>query len=126
MSKQQDKLDQVSISGICTTHSIFLLFKVNIASSHLYGFVLFSQSISFPLLGRLFILSSQSRPKYSMPVKILAILYGIWNLDFFRMFDLGICLETSTLFTFSLVAVYPLLLMIVTYLIYDHPPRPSF
>ena len=58
-----------------------------------------------------------------MPVKILAILYGIWNLDFFRMFDHGICLETSTLFTFSLVAVYPLLLMIVTYLmitLHDH------
>ena len=109
----------VAFVPLTAFYFIILLFKVNIASSHLYGFVLYSQAISFPLLGRLLVMSFQSKPKYSVLVKILATLYGVWNLDFFRIFDLGICLETSTLFTFSLdliVAVYPLLLMIVTYL----------
>ena len=49
---------------------------------------------------------------------MLLALYGIWNLDFFRSFDLGICLGTSTLQTLSLdllVAVYPLLLMALSY-----------
>ncbi len=30
-------------------------------------------------------------------IKGLLSLYGIWNLDFFRSFDLGICLGTGTL-----------------------------
>ena len=109
----------VAFLPLTAFYFVILLFKVNIASSHLYGFVLYSQAITFPLLARLLVMSFQSRSKYSIPVKILATLYGIWNLDFFRMFDLGICLETSTLFILSLdliVAVYPLLLMIVTYL----------
>ena len=109
----------VTFLPLTAFYFVILLFKVNIASSHLYGFVLYSQAISFPLLARFLVMGFQSKPKYSIPVKILATLYGIWNLDFFRMFDLGICLETSTLFILSLdliVAVYPLLLMIVTYL----------
>jgi hypothetical protein len=60
----------------------------------------------------------QSIPKYSLFVRIVLALYGIWNLDFFRSFDLGICLGTGTLLTLSLdlvVAVYPLLLMALTY-----------
>ena len=109
----------VAFVPLTAFYFIILLFKVNIASSHLYGFVLFGQAISFPFPARLLVMNFQSKPKYTIPVKILATLYGVWNLDFFRMFDLGICLETSTLFTFSLdliVAVYPLLMMIVTYL----------
>ena len=109
----------VAFVPLTAFYFIILLFKVNIASSHLYGFVLFSQAISFPFADRLLVMSFQSIPKYTIPVKILITLYGVWNLDYFRMFDLGICLETSTLFIFSLdliVAVYPLLLMIVTYL----------
>ena len=109
----------VAFVPLTAFYFIILLFKVNIASSHLYGFVLNSQYISFPFPTRLFVMNFKSRPKYTIPVKILITLYRIWNLDFFRMFDLGICLETGTLFTFSLdliVAVYPLLLMIVTYL----------
>ena len=109
----------VAFLPLTAFYFVILLFKVNIASSHLYGFVLYGQAISFPLLARFLVMGFQSKPKYSIPVKILATLYGIWNLDFFRMFDLGICLETSTLFILSLdliVAVYPLLLMMVTYL----------
>ena len=41
-------------------------------------------------------------------------------MDFFRSFDLGICLGTGTLLTLSLdvvVAVYPLLLMVLSYVL---------
>ena len=56
------------------------------------------------------------------------MIYGIWNLDFFRSFDLGICLRTDTLQTLALdlaVGVYPLLLMLLTYVLihlYDCKP----
>ncbi len=52
-------------------------------------------------------------------IKGLLSLYGIWNLDFFRSFDLGICLGTGTLPTLALdiaVGVYPLLLTILSYI----------
>ena len=44
--------------------------------------------------------------------------YGIWNLDFFRFYDLGLCLKTDTLATLSLdlaIAIYPLILIAFTY-----------
>ena len=109
---------------------IILLFKVNIASSHLYGFVFFSQAISIAVLSRVLVLSYKSGSQNSYSIKILHSLYGIWNLDFFRAIHFGICLETSSLFNLTLdifVTVYPLLLMIVTYLmiqLYDHNFRP--
>ena len=83
-----------------------------------------------PAMVRILFLGSQDRPKYYFIAKLGVILYGIWNLDFIRPLPLGICLETSFLFNLTLdllVAVYPLLLMIVTYLIinlYDRNFRP--
>ena len=107
---------------------VILLFKVNIASSH--GFVFFSQAVSMAAMSRILVLSHQSKPQNTYPIQIVGSFYGIWNLDFFRMVNLGICLETSSLFNLTLdlvVAVYPLLLMIVTYLmirLYDRNFRP--
>ena len=124
------KYVSVAFVPLTAFYFVILLFKVNIVSSHLYGFVFFGQAISMPILARTFILSSQTRPENYVAVKIVALLYGIWNLDFIRPLDLGICLETSSLFNLTLdllVAVYPLLLMIVTYLmihLYDCNFRP--
>ena len=97
---------------------IIFLFQINIVSSHLCGFTLYSQAISMPVLSRVISIALRDEPKYSFLVKMLLALYKIWNLDFFRSFDLGICLGTSTLQTLSLdllVAVYPLLLMALSY-----------
>ena len=122
----------VSVAFIPLTvfYFVILLFKVNIASSHLYGFVFFSQEISMAVMSRIFVLSYQSGPDNAYPIQIVGSLYGIWNLDFFRLVNFGICLETSSLFNLTLdllVSVYPLLLMIVTYLmikLYDRNFRP--
>ena len=122
----------VSVAFIPLTafYFIILLFKVNIVSSHLYGFVFFSQATTIPISARNFNLSSQNRSEYYVIVKIVGLLYGIWNLEFIRSFNLGICLETSTQFNLTLdllVAVYPLALMIVTYLmihLYDRNFKP--
>lgn len=99
---------------------IILLFKVSIASSNLHGFVLYSQAISIPASSRILILGSQNRREYVGMVKIIIALYGIWNLDFFRPFNLGFCLGTGSLLTLALdllVAVYPLLLIVLSYLL---------
>ena len=60
----------------------------------------------------------------------VVMIYGIWNLDFFRSFDLGICLGTDTLQTLALdlaIGAYPPLLMLLTYVLirlYDSNFKP--
>ena len=52
--------------------------------------------------------------------KLLFSLYGIWNLDFFRPFYSDLCLGIGILPTLALdyvIAVYPLLLIITSYLL---------
>lgn len=102
----------------------FILFlKVNATSSHLHGFVMFSQAISTPAFGRILSLTMQHQNHYLsvvMTVKILGSLYGFWNLDFFRMLIPGICLDLSTPSILALdyaVAAYPGLLTILSYIL---------
>ena len=101
---------------------IVVFFKINATSSHLHGFIYFSQAISMPAMARIIIRSLRHYPNYLTVTKYVGLLYGIWNLDFFRSFDLGICLGTDTLQTLSLdiaVAIYPLLLMVLSYILID-------
>ena len=107
-----------------------LFFRINIASSHLHGIVFYSQMVSMPALLRSIIVTIRSFPTVETALRIGAIFYGVWNLDFFRSLDLQICLGTDTLQTLALdivVGVYPLLLMVLTYLLiklYDRNFRP--
>ena len=101
---------------------IVVFFKINTTSSHLHGFIYYSQAISMPPLARLITLSLRYQPNFLKVWKYVGSMYGIWNLDFFRTFDLGICLGTDTLQTFSLdiaVGIYPLLLMMLSYVLID-------
>ena len=100
---------------------LIFLFNINVTSSHLLGFVVYCQSAYFPALVRVYLLNS----KYSvMLLRILSVLYGFWNLDFFRALRLDICLGTDTLQTLALdviVGVYPLALVILcSFLIHLH------
>ena len=97
---------------------IALFFKINITSSPLFGFVYAVQSFSHPQLVRLSFIAFQSRPSVLLGLRIFAALCGIWNLDFFRS-TYRICLGTDTLQTMALelaIGVYPLLLMMLSYL----------
>ena len=99
---------------------IVLLFKINITSSYLQGFVFFNQALSVPLLVRTVMQIVKSRQYIEWPVRVLVTFYGIWNLDFLRSMHFGICLGTDTLQTRALdfaVGAYPLLLMVLSYLL---------
>ena len=101
---------------------IILFFKVNLSSSRLHGFVFFSQCISIPAATRVLLVSTMNAPKIQTSVRYLVSFYGIWNLDFFRSLKLHICLGTDTLQTLALdliAGVYPLLLMVLTYLLIE-------
>ena len=101
---------------------IVVFFKINVTSSHLHGFIYYSQSFSMPALARPITLYLKHHSNYLIVWKYGGLLFGIWNLDFFRTFDLGICLETDTLQTLSLdiaVGIFPLLLMVLSYVLID-------
>ena len=97
-----------------------LLCKINITSSHLHGFVYFSQIASMPVMARNVFISSRDMPNFLSVAKFVCSIFGMWNLDFLRFVDLGICLETNTLQALSLdlaMGIYPLLLLVLSYLL---------
>ena len=99
---------------------IVLFFKLNVVSGHLHHVVFFSQAVSLPALSRILYQRLQKQTAYLISAKVLLSLYGIWNLDFFRPFYSGLCLGIGILPTLALdyvIAVYPLLLMIISYLL---------
>ena len=62
----------------------------------------------------------ETKYSYHLVASVLASIYGIWDLDFLRPFYSDLCLEIGILPTLALdyvIAVYPLLLMIITYLL---------
>ena len=99
---------------------IVFFFKVNVVSGHLHHIVFFSQVMSIPALSRILYQSLQKQHAYFIGAKVLLSLYGIWNLDFFRPFYSDLCLGIGILPILALdyvIAVYPLLLMTVSYLL---------
>ena len=109
-----------------------LIFKINIPTSQLQGVVLYCQLLSSPYVVRDALIGSIYQRSNSL-VKIsrfFGMLYGIWNLDFFRIYSLQICFPLSQLMILSFdyfIAIYPLLLIVVTYVfikIYDGRFKP--
>ena len=98
-----------------------IVFKIQVTSSYLHGFVLFSQGISFPANMRIILLAVRDHDAIGVSAKIIASLYGFWNLDFFRPLLPGYCLRLETtlqvLALDYVVAAYPLLLIILSYVV---------
>ncbi len=79
--------------GPLTIFYVFLLLcKVSITPAYLYSFVFYSQLLSVPLFMCSATLAFQHNSGYLVVLNIMASLYGIWNLDFFRGFYKNICL----------------------------------
>ena len=96
-----------------------LFFQINAVTSHLHPVIWLSQSLSLPALLRTLFLHNALH-KHMMIAKIVLSLYGAWNFDFFRSFYSDIYLGIGFLPTLALdyvIAVYPLLLMAITYLL---------
>ncbi len=99
---------------------LVVLLRISVHSSNLHAFVYFSQAITMNGMARVLVLAIENRPRAQLAMKVVGSLYGIWNLDFFRFFDMGICLRTDTLQTLTLdlaVGFYPLLLIILSYIL---------
>ena len=104
-----------------TLFSFFILFfKINTTSGHINVVICVCQSLSIPVWSRLFLNALQYTSAPNLFIKSILSVYGIWNLDFFRPFYSDLCLGIGILPTMALdyvIAVYPLLLMIISYLL---------
>ena len=96
---------------------LVVIFRINALSPQLHGFVQISQAFGAAINIRILLFASDG---YVLELaKLIAIPYGIVNLDFFRTFVTTICVDLTTLQTLALdyvTAVYPLLLLTVTYI----------
>ena len=99
---------------------IVIVFRISATSPALNGYILVSQIAATPTLVHLLCTFQQKR----VPVakKFITDLYSVWNLDFFRNFYKPICLFPNITYQQVLildyaVAVYPLLLIFITYIL---------
>ena len=101
---------------------IVLIFQINIPLSKIQGYVFFCQVLSSPIIGRMLAVyfKGDSHSVIVNLVKVFGSQFAVWNLDLFRSLGFKICFRVSPLTVLSLnifVAVYPLLLMMVTYIL---------
>ena len=102
---------------------IILLFNINVTSTRLHGVVWYSQVLSTPILARLIMpVLRQNIPTLLIPAKVIFIFFSFWNLDIFRSVLPDVCLDITTLQALALdylIALYPFLLILVSYFIIE-------
>ena len=109
----------VSLLPVTAFFVIVITFRISATSPKLNGLILCLQLVFSPSNQRIF---STSKGSHETSRLLLASLYGIWNLDFLRFVYTPFCLQphTQTLYVIALdylIAVYPLLLIAVSYLL---------
>lgn len=93
---------------------------ISASSPTMDAFVVYSQTISTPANIRMILQFLKDYPSSSLPVKVISTLYGVWNLDFFRMLLPPFCLKLSIFQVLALdyvIAFYPLVLIVITYVL---------
>ena len=114
------KFIAVAFIPLTVFYFIVILFRINATNPYMYGFITFNQFVGSPIFLRACFLTLKG--KYKFAVRLIALPYGVWNLDFFRSLPLDICLNLTTLQTLALdyaIAVYPLLLVVITYILIE-------
>ena len=104
---------------------IIVTLRVRVTSGVMNAFILVCQVLTLPALIRGYVLVSQyrgyGRTRFSLSAVFIS-LFGIWNLDFFRLLYPSFCLhpKATTIEVIALdyvIAVYPLVLLVVAYLL---------
>ena len=108
---------------------IVIAFRIRATSVLMNTFILFSQTVTAPIIIR-GIIRSPSDKKYLLS-RIGFSFFGIWNLDFFRLLYSHFCLHPQMTMVQVIaldyaIAIYPLVLIATTYLLvelHDHDFR---
>ena len=106
-----------------------VIFRFSGTSPLLRSYINMCQGIASPVCVRAVLTVSGRETYTNVFVKILGTVYGIWNLDFFRLVIPPICLNIPSLQALALdyaIAFYPFLLIFLTYILirlYSHDVR---
>ena len=100
--------------------AIIVVFTISTNSAPLHGWIFVSQIIASTFYIRILTRMAEIKHTDQYSYRLLGSLYGIWNLDFFRVLYKPFCLHSSlsTLQVFSLdflIAAYPLLIIVMLY-----------
>ncbi|XP_064396103.1 uncharacterized protein LOC135343081 [Halichondria panicea] len=110
----------VAFGPLTVFYLVLLFFKINATSSYLHSYVVYSQMITTPVFARAITEYTDHTSTYLKFTTLIVIdLHSIWNLDFFKGLYPDICLDVSPLTVLALdyaVAIYPLLLTVVSYI----------
>ena len=101
---------------------IVILFRINATTPYIYGFISANQIVALPMHLRAVIMFLREIPEYSFVARLTMVHMAMWNLDFFRSLTVNICLELSMLqilFLDYAIALYPFVLLIVTYVLIE-------
>ena len=113
----------VAFGPLTIFYILILLLRIKVTSSHLHVYIIFSQFLSEPAFARDIVSFIKNNPDMSVPIQIVGMLYSMWNLDFLKLSEVtDVCLGLSTLSTSALdyaVAMYPLLLTVVSYILIE-------
>ncbi len=104
---------------------VFMIFRVNLNAPPLSAFVSISQFFSVPILIEQVQFLTETYPHSTATLlihNILTAFYGIWNLDYLRVLIPPFCLPgvRNSIYALAveyLVAFYPLLLVVLAYVI---------
>ena len=110
----------LAFAPLTVFYFILLHLQINLVTSPIFGFVLYSQMLANPFFVRALLTSAIDNLYLDYSIRIMSSVFGVWNLDFFRGFNKTVCFEIGSLPALLLdfiVALYPLLLMVLTYLI---------
>ena len=113
----------IAVAYIPLTFFFFFVVIFRFSGTHplVRSFIFVCQGIVSPVSLRAYLMVVKNQPYASQIVAdIVGTIYGIWNLDFFRIVLPPICLDITSLQVLALdyaIAVYPLLLVVVTYII---------
>ena len=122
----------VSFVPLTVFYVVVMLFRISVTSGPMVAYVLLSQIVGSPILIRLLL-----QPKYQ-PIPFLGLAekfgitsYSVWNLEIMRIIIPEFCLhpKMNTLDMLALdyfIGVYPMMLILLTYLAVSLHDRSSF
>ena len=108
----------VSFIPLTVFYFIIIMCRISVTSGLLNALILIAQLLTSPLLMRGLLQMHDHRSQLLLIV--LASIFGIWNLDFFRLVYSSFCLHPKmtmlqVIAMDYVIAVYPLALIVVTY-----------
>lgn len=116
------KYISVAFGPLTVFYFFVLFFKIKATSSHLHGYICFSQALSMPAFLRVALISEQNNQTYKLILKIFGAMYSIWNLDILKGIYPEICLDVSPLTALAIdytLAVYPIVLTVLSYVLIE-------